>query len=303
MAGVPGDSTPGPRLTLRAICTGTIGATSFLEDAAGGPRSGVAVTGQTALTAGHRYLWAGSARELNDETQVTARGYLYDYGAVTTPAPAVQTIAVLRNTSCDASQSIVNSEDYEGVLVRVQQVKVAAFANLPREPALGGAFLVTGPLDTYSDTMLVVQGPGGSFAPDTLQVLNITGIVSPNFVANSATNRLVTRSNADIQVARTLDVEDPALQELSLAAYPNPTLGHTSITLALPRRDRIGLDVFDLRGRRVARIADGVLDAGAHRFSWTGADSRGRAVESGMYFIRLTVGSETRVTRSVRIAD
>ena len=73
---------------------------------------------------------------------------------------------------------------------------------------------------------------------------------------------------------------------------PNPFNPRTTITLTMASTARARLDIYDLRGRRVVRLVDGVLDAGRHDVVWTGRDSAGCVVASGVYLVRLAVGSE-----------
>jgi hypothetical protein len=52
----------------------------------------------------------------------------------------------------------------------------------------------------------------------------------------------------------------------------------------------VELDVFDVRGRRVARLARGVQSAGAHAVTW---DALG--TPPGVYYVRLRQGGSTEV--------
>lgn len=82
----------------------------------------------------------------------------------------------------------------------------------------------------------------------------------------------------------------------SLALYqnsPNPFNPTTTIRFALPERCRISLDVYDLEGGLVARLAEGIRDKGAHAVTWSGRNEKGDEVSSGMYFFRLSAGKET----------
>jgi len=69
--------------------------------------------------------------------------------------------------------------------------------------------------------------------------------------------------------------------------YPNPFNPLTRIDLLMPRTGRARMTVYDVGGRRVATIFDGVLSAGPHVVSWDGRDSGGRAASSGVYLCRL----------------
>ena len=56
------------------------------------------------------------------------------------------------------------------------------------------------------------------------------------------------------------------------------------------------LTVYDLLGRELVRLFDGVQDAGLHQVLWGGKDSKGNRVSSGIYLYKLQVGGneETR---------
>jgi hypothetical protein len=88
-------------------------------------------------------------------------------------------------------------------------------------------------------------------------------------------------------------VEDDALPAaFSLSQpYPNPFNAQTAIEYALPEQTAVSLDVFDIQGRRVARLKDGILPAGYHKAVWDAKDA-----PSGIYFVRLRAGGfvETR---------
>jgi hypothetical protein len=76
---------------------------------------------------------------------------------------------------------------------------------------------------------------------------------------------------------------------------PNPFAGTTMIRYALPVRSRVELDVFDLQGKRVARLAEGEQEAGHYSVPFgAGArtlEGRLQGVRSGVYFYRLRAGS------------
>lgn len=71
---------------------------------------------------------------------------------------------------------------------------------------------------------------------------------------------------------------------------PNPFNPQTTISFVLDSRERIRLEVYDVAGRLVITLADGVLPAGRHRLPWDGRDRLGAPVATGTYFYRLTAG-------------
>ncbi len=68
--------------------------------------------------------------------------------------------------------------------------------------------------------------------------------------------------------------------------YPNPFNPTTTIAFDVPALHQVELAVYDVLGRRVALLVDGVLAAGRHEAIW----QAGR-LPSGTYFYRLTAGA------------
>ena len=73
---------------------------------------------------------------------------------------------------------------------------------------------------------------------------------------------------------------------------PNPFNTDTAIRFGLPAKARIQLSIFDIAGQRVIDLASGVWPAGAHRLTWNSRDAFGAELGSGVYFYRLSIGSQ-----------
>lgn len=80
------------------------------------------------------------------------------------------------------------------------------------------------------------------------------------------------------------DPIQPALM-LSHGCRPNPFNPLATITFTLPRPQAVRLEVFDVAGRRVARLLDGTRSVGAHAVSFDGS-----GLASGVYVYRLQTG-------------
>jgi hypothetical protein len=70
--------------------------------------------------------------------------------------------------------------------------------------------------------------------------------------------------------------------------YPNPFNATTQIVYELPHPARIQIEIYNVRGQKVAKLYDGEESAGIHRVEWNGKDDYGNDVASGVYFYRLT---------------
>jgi hypothetical protein len=81
--------------------------------------------------------------------------------------------------------------------------------------------------------------------------------------------------------------------------HPNPFNPSTTIEYVLPESGYVSLTVFDIAGRRVARLVDGKQEHGPHAAQWTGRDQNGRAVASGLYFYKLDFGKESLTRKMV----
>ncbi|MCK5115922.1 MAG: T9SS type A sorting domain-containing protein [Candidatus Aegiribacteria sp.] len=74
----------------------------------------------------------------------------------------------------------------------------------------------------------------------------------------------------------------------NLSVQPNPFNLHTSISFTLDNPQSVELCVFDLTGRRIAVLVDGLLETGPHCYNWEGMDLNGQTVASGTYILRIT---------------
>lgn len=81
------------------------------------------------------------------------------------------------------------------------------------------------------------------------------------------------------------------------SAYPNPFAGTTTLPLRLDRAGAVTLTVYDVRGRQVAVLADGVLTAGEHHITWDGTADDGRRLAPGVYVARLSGSGGHAVTK------
>ena len=73
----------------------------------------------------------------------------------------------------------------------------------------------------------------------------------------------------------------------ALRNAPNPFEPRTVIQFELPRAGRVDLEIFDVTGRRVARLLGKDMSAGPHSVIWRGDDDSGGAVSGGIYYYAL----------------
>ena len=78
--------------------------------------------------------------------------------------------------------------------------------------------------------------------------------------------------------------------------YPNPFNPTTVIQFQIPVSSEIKLEVFDLLGRRVATLLDGIVTAGSHEVEFSASRLTG-----GMYIYRLTAGDQVKTRKMMLI--
>ncbi len=74
--------------------------------------------------------------------------------------------------------------------------------------------------------------------------------------------------------------------------YPNPFNPTTNIEFALPKNGYVKLVVYDLMGRVVSQLVDGVLNAGYHKVNFNGTN-----LSSGVYFYSLKADNFSSVKK------
>lgn len=79
-----------------------------------------------------------------------------------------------------------------------------------------------------------------------------------------------------------------------LGIYPNPFNARTMISFSLATPELVTLQIFDLQGRLAATLVDTPTAAGVHTVEFDGKD-----FSSGIYYCRMSVGSEFATTQKM----
>jgi len=75
--------------------------------------------------------------------------------------------------------------------------------------------------------------------------------------------------------------------------YPNPFNSETTITYNLSCTAEVKLSVYDVQGRLVKCLAQGLKEVGYNSVQWQGCDSYGRPAATGIYFYRIEASPQT----------
>jgi hypothetical protein len=112
----------------------------------------------------------------------------------------------------------------------------------------------------------------------------------PNYGSGKAVsheNLLLTASIAVPTAVNEAATRTNVPQQYGLAQnYPNPFNPSTTIKFQMPSKGFVTLKVFDIMGREVATLANGMREAGNYTVQWSAAN-----LSSGVYWYRLTAGT------------
>ena len=300
----------GSRLTYTGIVTADFTSLFYMQDATGTSRNAFAIFAPPApLTVGHKYLIAGAVQEFDGISGATTAGftegvstqYIRDLGAAAVPAPVVQTVDVLRDTTCDAAQTALNAEDYEGSLVTIK------YARVIEDRTAGQDFLIVGwhkGGTLVPDTMLVKNFDNDyTYAAESLHTVQITGVMA--YRNGGFPWRITPRSESDIvdlglNALLGVGPSDNGSDDLRLLVSPNPS-PTSRVKFTLAKSGKVDLGVFDLSGRRLATLLNGNVPAGDYSQRWNGLDSNGARVRSGVYFYRLRTAEKTVTSTAIKL--
>jgi hypothetical protein len=95
--------------------------------------------------------------------------------------------------------------------------------------------------------------------------------------------------------------EQPTGNYLLQQNYPNPFNSSTILMYSLPTRQVISLRVYDITGKEIGTLYQGIQTGGTHTLQWNGTDANGRQLSSGIYFMRLQTELHSQVIKTLLI--
>jgi hypothetical protein len=169
------------------------------------------------------------------------------------------------------------------------------------ESAAGRVFHVYGPVSWLTVVPMSGDVPAGG-TQEVVLTFDASGLSDGDYHADlnidsNGGDRVVVPAVLHVQ-ATGVDVDVPSASIL-YGNHPNPFTPGTSIAFGLPDARHVRVTIFDVRGRLVRTLADGVFEAGPHDVPWDGTNSAGEPLGSGVYFYRLEAGDRTHEGRMV----
>jgi hypothetical protein len=86
-----------------------------------------------------------------------------------------------------------------------------------------------------------------------------------------------------------LDVPEPITSNSDLVNFPNPFGSSTTIQYTLSGSAFVTLTIYDLSGKKIAVLFNGLQEQGKQQLKWDAKDQTGTDVGSGSYLYELTV--------------
>ena len=98
------------------------------------------------------------------------------------------------------------------------------------------------------------------------------------------------------------NIKDPVPQEFSLYQnFPNPFNPSTTISYDLTRTSNVNLSIFDLRGKKIITLLNRKQVAGKKSFIWSGLNSQGEQMGSGVYIYSITADKTSKSKKMLLI--
>ncbi|MBD3348135.1 MAG: S8 family serine peptidase [Candidatus Eisenbacteria bacterium] len=215
----------------------------------------------------------GMVIELDGVTQLDPFGLIETTPGGSLPDPATV-----------APGLVDTSEAYEGVLVALDDVTVVD--------------------DTAHDWIVESDGTchvgrwsGYSYVPVMNDYLDVRGVMGEDLVSR----KLQPRDDDDIEPATGVPPHGLPTSLALSQNRPNPFGAGTGISYALPADGYVELRIYDVSGRLVRTLVEGLQPAGKWTVAWDGRDDRDNRVASGVYFYSLRADGKTVEKRMVLI--
>ncbi|MBN1999970.1 DUF362 domain-containing protein [candidate division KSB1 bacterium] len=166
-----------------------------------------------------------------------------------------------------------------------------------------GQIWVRGNVDNYLHEAALANNPPSGTKYDPEQDGSTLTSLGVHEHWNNAQEKMYSRNlgtGNGIELVRAGDVSSvdnsadivPSMFQL-VQNYPNPFMASTTIQYEIKKESLFTIKVYDVRGRLVAKLFEGVKPSGRYEQVWNGTDVLANKVPSGIYFIGLSCNEMT----------
>lgn len=99
----------------------------------------------------------------------------------------------------------------------------------------------------------------------------------------------------DINITGTSGINAPEAGIQHFEVFPNPVQDNTTVSFSLDKSQKVSLQLFDMTGRMIMEMYNGMLSEGEHQFPIQFAEK----ITSGLYFVRLSTSEGRSVTQKM----
>ena len=88
-----------------------------------------------------------------------------------------------------------------------------------------------------------------------------------------------------------VSVKELVVPIFGFSNFPDPFSLQTTITFKVAEKGRVSADVFDNAGKMVKKLLSQEMSSGEYAVNWDGTNLLGKAVESGIYYCRISMNN------------
>ena len=121
-----------------------------------------------------------------------------------------------------------------------------------------------------------------------------------NFMANSEIPAML--DSIGFVPDSTVDVKDDKIiidDFKIIGNYPNPFNPSTKIVFTIPKTEKVVINVYNVLGEEIIKLADREFTAGKNEIAWNGLDKNGSSVNSGIYFYTIKLEEQIQTGKMV----
>lgn len=135
----------------------------------------------------------------------------------------------------------------------------------------------------YLDEQGIWQEETNADLDITTNTINLeNSAVAEYYALKANANKVVIEDEDQTAVPQMINIE---------SVYPNPFNPQVTIQYVSSEFGKVQIQVYDLQGRLVKNLFNGLQEKGTHSVIWDASSDMGNAVTSGTYLLKITAGS------------
>jgi len=264
----------GVEVITNGIVTGAAENNYFLQDGEGAWNGIFVYDYAHSASVGDEINITAEVAEYFDKTELTD---IVDYSILSSGNTIPQAVLLETND--------VNQEDYEGVLVKVENAECTSY-----DQQYGEWLVDDGSGEVMVNDMMY------EFVPVIGEVYDITGNVDYAY----GSFRIEPRNTNDVVLASSVN-EDLVSAEVNLSNFPNPFNPTTTISFNLLFQEA-EITIYNLKGQKIRVFhfdSENIEETVNNRYSivWDGKDFNNNQVSSGIYYYKIKMGDLDQVKK------